>query len=43
MRSEVNLTALFCAFCQGFTSILLLQDFIGQNTAEEEAQEDAQP
>ena len=24
MRSEVNLTALFCAFCQGFTSILLL-------------------
>ena len=41
MRSEVNLTALFCAFCQGFTSILLLQDFIGQNSAEEEAQEDA--
>lgn len=43
MRSEVNLTALFCAFCQGFTSILLLQDFIGQNSAEEEAQEDAEP
>ena len=24
IRSEVNLTALFCAFCQGFTSFLLL-------------------
>lgn len=24
LRSEVNLTALFCAFCQGFTSLLLL-------------------
>ena len=27
-RAEVNLTAFICAFCQIFTSILLLQDFI---------------
>ena len=43
-RSEVNLTALFCAFCQGFTSILLLQDFISKNKEEEEEQaEDSEP
>ena len=43
IRSEVNLTALFCAFCQSFTSILLLQDFIGQNLEEEEQQENVVP
>lgn len=27
-RAEVNLTAMFCAFCQLFVSLLLLSDFI---------------
>ena len=43
IRSEVNLTAIFCAFCQSFTSILLLQDFINQNTEEEEAAGEVTP
>ena len=31
LRNEVNLTALFCAFTQLFTSYLLLGEFIEQN------------
>lgn len=30
-RFEVNMTALFCAFSQAFTSYLLLQDFFKRN------------
>ena len=30
-RAEVSLTAVFCAFCQGFISWLLLNDFLDQN------------
>lgn len=42
-RSEVNLTALFCAFCQLFTSWLLLKEFISQNNDSEEETEVSVP
>lgn len=31
IRFEVNMTALFCAFSQAFTSYLILQDFYKRN------------
>ena len=40
---EVNLTAFLCVFCQTFTSILLLQDFLSINESSEEAKSDETP
>ena len=40
-RIEVNLTAFLCAFCQGFCSWLLLQDFLLiDNKVENDGSED---
>ena len=36
-RAEINLTALFCGFCQAFTSYLLFQDFNKQEDAIQES------
>ena len=44
VRAEVNLTALFCAFCQAFTSYLLLVDFMKTETENiEESSADVVP
>lgn len=41
IRFEVNVTALFCAFSQAFTSFLLLQDFYKRNDALDDAAAEA--